>query len=65
MAELVVDTSNDRQAWEVLVFLEVQHLQDTHKVVTFLTITKDMQHQELVVPAGIFQGTEDQTADLA
>jgi hypothetical protein len=65
MAELVVDTSNDRREWEVLVFLEVQHLQDTHKVVILHTITKDMQHQELVVPAGIFQGTEVPTADLA
>jgi hypothetical protein len=65
MAELVVDTSNGHRVWEVLVFLAVQHLQDTHRAATLHTITKDMQHRELAAPAGIFQDTEVPTADLA
>jgi hypothetical protein len=61
----VAGTSNDRQAWVVLVFLVAPLLQGTHKVATLHTITKDTHHLALAVPAGIFQGIEVLTADLA
>jgi hypothetical protein len=60
----VAATNNDHQAWEVLVFLVVRHLVDTHRAATLRTIIKDMQQTEPVVLVDIFQGTEDQMADL-
>jgi hypothetical protein len=64
MVALVAVTNRDHQAWAVLVFLEVQHLQATHKGATLRTIIKDMQQTEPVVLVDIFQGTEDQMVDL-
>jgi hypothetical protein len=57
-------TSNVHQAWEVLVFLVVLLLQDIPRAATLRTIIKDMQQTEPVVLVDIFQGTEDQMADL-
>jgi hypothetical protein len=63
-ASPVAATSNVHQAWEALVFLVVLLLQDIRKEATLRTIIKDMQQTEPVVLVDIFQGTEDQMADL-
>jgi hypothetical protein len=59
-----VETITIVLVWEGQHTLAVQHRQDTRKVVTFHTITKDMQLPAPAVLADISTIIEDQMADL-